>query len=36
MGVSRKKRTGHLDAHAAAVILQNFLDVTAERSSHEA
>lgn len=25
-GVSQKKRAGHLDEHAAAVILQNFLD----------
>ncbi len=26
MGVARKKRTGHLDAHAAAVFLQYYLD----------
>jgi putative Holliday junction resolvase len=26
MGVSRKKRSGHLDEVAAAVLLQNFLD----------
>jgi putative Holliday junction resolvase len=26
MGVSRKKRSGHLDASAAAVILQSYLD----------
>lgn len=26
MGVKRKKRSGHLDAHAAAVILQSYLD----------
>lgn len=36
MGVKRKKRVGHLDAHAAAVILQNYLDVAAMRSSDEA
>ncbi len=28
MNVSRKKRTGHLDDLAAAIILQNFLDST--------
>ncbi len=27
MGVSRKKRSGHLDEVAAAVLLQNYLDV---------
>lgn len=26
MGLKRKKRAGHLDAHAAAVILQSYLD----------
>lgn len=35
MGVARKKRSGHLDAHAAAVILQNYLDIAAEGNSNE-
>jgi len=26
MGVARKKRSGHLDAYAAAIILQSFID----------
>ena len=35
MGVSRKKRSGHLDAHAAAVILQDYLDASGNRRSDE-
>lgn len=31
MGVSRKKRSGHLDDVAAAVLLQNYLDSLANR-----
>lgn len=29
MGITRKKRKGHLDEYAAAVILQSYLDVQA-------
>lgn len=35
MGVKRKKRTGHLDAHAAAVILQTYLDSHADGIADE-
>ena len=35
MGVSRKKRAGHLDDVAAAVILQSYLDSLAARSFTE-
>ncbi len=34
MGVPRKKRSGHLDALAAAVILQEYLD-TQQKGKHE-
>ncbi len=33
MGVSRRKRSGHLDEIAAAVILQSYLDAHEERGS---
>jgi putative Holliday junction resolvase len=36
MGVTRKKRSGHLDASAAAVILQSYLDSQANRKNDEA
>jgi putative Holliday junction resolvase len=36
MGVKRKKRSGHLDAHAAAVILHDYLDIAVGRGSDEA
>jgi putative Holliday junction resolvase len=35
MGVNRKKRAGHLDAQAAAVILQSYLDTQQLRRSDE-
>jgi len=36
MGMKKKKRAGHLDDHAAAVILQSYLDAQQGRSADEA
>lgn len=36
MGLKRKKRSGHLDQHAAAVILQSYLDAQIDRSANAA
>ncbi len=36
MGMTRKKRIGHLDKHAAAVILQSYLDAQQDWSAGEA
>ena len=35
MGIKRKKRAGHLDERAAAVILQSYLDARQDRSADE-
>jgi RNase H-fold protein (predicted Holliday junction resolvase) len=35
MGVSRRKRGGHLDEIAAAVILQTYLDALRDRGEWE-
>jgi RNase H-fold protein (predicted Holliday junction resolvase) len=35
MGVTRKKRSGHLDDYAAAVILQSYLDSNGDWSANE-